>query len=175
MEKKFCGSLSLIASVVLFSGCVQDGANGTTTSSTAFLAAGADHVSSSVASSTAASSALRPTTTSSTTTPSSSSTLRVSSGEVIVRIVNKSFVPQNITIAAGTVVTWVNDDSSEHQIISDLGYAGSKGGFTRQLNDLHSKRLYKGASYKYPFQRAGSYGYHCNLYPSLRGGVSVLG
>jgi plastocyanin len=89
--------------------------------------------------------------------------------------VNHSFVPGNLTVRVGTVVTWVNNDSAEHQVISDIGFAGQSGGFSRQLFDLKSKRMYKGAVYSYRFQRVGNFTYHCNVYPQLRGGVLVVG
>jgi len=65
----------------------------------------------------------------STSTTSTSTTLSVASGNVRVVIYNHSFVPENLTIRVDTIVTWVNNDSSEHQIISDLGYAGGSGVF----------------------------------------------
>jgi plastocyanin len=111
-----------------------------------------------------------PPTTSTTTTTS----LAVSLGRANVIIANRSFNPENITVRVGTIITWINNDSSEHQIISDVGYAGKSGGFSRQISDLKSSRMYKGSTYSYRFQRAGNFTYHCNIYPKLRGSVQVL-
>jgi plastocyanin len=113
-----------------------------------------------------------PSTTTSTSTTTTS--LAVSVGRADVIIADHSFNPENITIRVDTIITWVNNDSSEHQIISDMGYAGKSGGFSRQLSDLKSSRMYKGSTYSYRFQRVGNYTYHCNLYPDLRGSVQVL-
>jgi|WetSurMetagenome_2_1015567.scaffolds.fasta_scaffold126115_2 plastocyanin len=114
------------------------------------------------------------TTTIPTTTSTTTTTIAVSIGRANVLIADHSFNPQNITVSLGTIITWVNNDSSEHQIISDNGYAGKSGGFSRQLNDLKSSRMYKGSTYSYRFQRAGNYTYHCNIYPALKGSVQVL-
>lgn len=108
----------------------------------------------------------------STTTTTS---LVVLSDKALVVIMNHSFNPENITVRAGTIVTWLNNDSSEHQVISDIGFAGKTGGFSRQLFDLKSQRMYNGSIYSYRFQRVGNYTYHCNIYPKLRGGVRVVG
>jgi plastocyanin len=173
-SNRFYGVL-LFMSVMLCSCCVQNGARENTTTSSSSLVVETEPVTTSSTTQSTTRTTNRPTTTSSTTTSSTSSTVPIELGQVTVVIANKSFVPQNITVALGTVVTWVNNDPSEHQVISDLDFAGSKGGFTRQLNDLNSKRLYKGAIYKYRFQRAGMFGYHCNLYPAIRGSVTVIG
>ena len=117
---------------------------------------------------------MKATTTIPTTTSTTTTTIAVSMGRANVIIADHSFNPENITIRVGTIVTWVNNDSSEHQIISDNGYAGKSGGFSRQLFDLISSRMYKGSTYSYRFQREGNYTYHCNIYPALKGGVLVL-
>ncbi|MFZ2454911.1 MAG: plastocyanin/azurin family copper-binding protein [Candidatus Altiarchaeia archaeon] len=108
------------------------------------------------------------------TTSTSTTSLPVSAGRANVIIANRSFNPENITIVVGTIITWVNNDSSEHQIISDMGYAGKSGGFSRQIADLKSSRMYKGSTYSYRFQRVGNYTYHCNIYPQLEGSIQVL-
>ena len=122
----------------------------------------------------ASTTSIKATTTIPQTTSTTTTLAVISVGRANVIIANRSFDPQNITIRVGTIITWVNNDSSEHQIISDMGYAGKSGGFSRQLNDLKSSRMYKGSTYSYRFQRADNYTYHCNIYPNLRGSVQVL-
>jgi plastocyanin len=122
-----------------------------------------------ITTSTKATTTLPPTTS---TTTSTSPVISVGRANVV--IANRSFNPENITVRAGTIITWVNNDSSEHQIISDVGFAGKSGGFSRQIFDLKSSRMYKGSSYSYRFQRVGNYTYHCNIYPNLRGSIQVL-
>lgn len=172
---KFLQVLFLFLSVALFSGCTHKGGGEETAASTTLFIEAEPASSSTTTSSTTTSTTTTTLETTSTSSTTSSTIPFVLSGNVTVLIINRSFVPQNITVAVGTVVTWINNDSSEHQIISDLDFAGSKGGFTRQLNELNSKRLYKGAVYRYRFQRTGTFGYHCNIYPAIRGSVTVVG
>ncbi len=163
--------------LVLFSsGCVQQGAepqdNETIEEN---LSDTEPQTTSSTSTSTVATTTVKPTTTIQTTSTAPPTTLPVvASGRVTVLITNKSFIPQNLTIKVDTYVTWLNNDSSEHQIISDVGFAGKSGGFSRQISDLKSSRLFRGYSYIYRFRRVGNFTYHCNIYPNIRGSITVL-
>ena len=84
----------------------------------------------------------------------------VSPGVLTVTIQNFVFSPATITVPKGTTVTWVNQDSADHQIASDTQ------GFS-------SSSLPKGASYSFKFDTPGIYPYHCSIHPSMKGTVTV--
>jgi plastocyanin len=82
-------------------------------------------------------------------------------GGSTVTIQNFAFSPAEITVPKGTTVTWVNEDSVNHQIADDTGTV-----FT-------SESLPKGATYSFTFDMPGSYPYHCSIHPSMKGTVVV--
>jgi plastocyanin len=173
--KKILAGL-LLSSLLFCAGCVQEGSNGsendTIIEDVIITEASTSSVAVSSTTTPATTTTLPPATT--TTAETTTTTSAIAEKKTTVLIKDRSFIPENITIRAGTIVTWLNNDSSEHQIISDIGFAGKSGGFTRQLYDLKSPRMFKGSTYSYRFQRAGNYTYHCNIYPNLRGSVQVL-
>jgi plastocyanin len=78
-----------------------------------------------------------------------------------VSISNYEFTPASITVKAGTKVTWTNQDSVEHTVTGD----GSDG--------PQSGSLAKGDSYSFTFDKAGTYAYHCQMHPYMKGTVTV--
>lgn len=74
-----------------------------------------------------------------------------------------AFSPAALTIKTGTTVTWVNDDSAPHTVVSD---DGAPAPFT-------SPQLATGASFPQRFAQAGTYAYHCSIHPSMKGTVVV--
>ena len=90
---------------------------------------------------------------------------QLTSSEVSVHIRNSSFVPANITIKKGTRVTWVNDDTTQHNVVADDSVTG---GLPTQNN-----LLAKGASYSFTFNTAGTFDYHCMPHPFMTGTVTV--
>jgi plastocyanin len=97
---------------------------------------------------------------SSTTVPTTTQ-LGLPGGASTVTIQNFAFTPASITVPKGTTVTWVNEDSANHLIVSD-----TQGTFT-------SNSLPKGAKYSFKFDTPGTYPYHCSLHPSMKGTVIV--
>ena len=71
-----------------------------------------------------------------------------------------SFQPASITIQTGASVTWRNDDSVSHQIVSNT-------------NAFGSSVLNAGGSYTHAFDQAGTYPYHCGIHPYMTGTVTV--
>ena len=170
-------ALLWVVCVLVSSGCVQSG-GGPQVTIEENVSVTEEQTSTTTSSTTTSSSAAPTTTKAATTIPATSAptstTIAASSGRVQILIANRSFIPQNLTIRADTIVTWVNNDSSEHQIISDVGFAGKSGGFSRQISDLKSSRLFRGSTYSYRFRRVGNFTYHCNIYPGIRGSIQVL-
>ncbi|MBI2600430.1 cupredoxin family copper-binding protein [Candidatus Daviesbacteria bacterium] len=83
----------------------------------------------------------------------------------VVNIQNSQFLPQQINIAAGETITWVNQDSIEHTTTSDDINAAESWG---------SGTLVPGQSFSKMFTKPGVYNYHCSVHPSMRGTVVVM-
>ncbi|MBI2411574.1 MAG: cupredoxin domain-containing protein [Candidatus Kerfeldbacteria bacterium] len=72
-----------------------------------------------------------------------------------------AFTPASLTIAAGSTVTWTNNDSSTHTVTSTDG------------GDLNSGNLAQGDTYEFTFDTPGTYTYRCNIHTSMTGTVIV--
>lgn len=78
-----------------------------------------------------------------------------------------AFSPSTLTIKTGTAVTWTNVDAAPHQIASDPHPAHT------DLPGLFSDSLSTGQNYSFTFTKSGTFGYHCNIHPSMKGTVIV--
>ena len=76
-----------------------------------------------------------------------------------VKIDNFSFGP-DLTIAAGTTVTWTNHDDVPHVVASDS-------------NIFKSKVLDTDDRYSYTFTKPGTYLYYCTVHPKMTAKVVV--
>lgn len=79
-------------------------------------------------------------------------------GGTTVSIVNFAFEPAQLTVSAGTTVSWTNQDGSSHLV---------------KFADVGSDRLSKGAVYSRTFTAPGIYPYDCSIHPSMTGTVVV--
>ena len=68
-------------------------------------------------------------------------------------------------MAAGTAVTWVNDDTAAHTVTS-----GSTEGITGLFD---SGLVIPEASFEYVFDEAGTYDYFCIVHPWMTGIITV--
>lgn len=84
-----------------------------------------------------------------------------------ITIQDLAFSPAIINIKKGTKVTWTNLDSVSHQIKSD-----PHPGHT-DLPRLSSDPLNYSQAYSYTFDKAGKFGYHCEIHPNMQGWVIV--
>ncbi len=82
------------------------------------------------------------------------------SAATTISIQNMTFNPNQITVKSGTNIQWVNNDNTQHQIISDNGA-------------FQSTVLNPGDSYNFYFAKSGIYGYHDALNPTVTGTVTV--
>ena len=64
-----------------------------------------------------------------------------------VRILGRDFSPRIITVAAGTTVTWTNEDPEVHTVTSD--------------DDLFDAELDLRESFSYTFNEPGTFIFHC--------------
>jgi plastocyanin len=76
-----------------------------------------------------------------------------------VHIDNFVFEPAELTVKAGTTVTWTNRDDIPHLIVS----AGK----------FRSKALDTNDKFSYTFTAAGDYKYFCSLHPHMTGMIKV--
>ena len=79
-----------------------------------------------------------------------------------VHIRDDRFVPATITVAAGTKVTFVNDDDDAHTVTADDGSWDSEG-------------LNQGERWVHAFPKAGKISYHCTVHPFMKATIVVKG
>jgi len=84
-----------------------------------------------------------------------------------ITIQNLAFTPATITVPRGTIVTWMNQDSVNHLIVSDAQGSVAQGAL------FTSSSLPKGAGYSFKFNNPGTFPYHCSIHPSMKGTVIV--
>ena len=82
------------------------------------------------------------------------------SQEVVVKIDNFSYLPHDITVAAGTTVIWVNNDDIPHTVVSTTDLFKSK------ALDTDDKLSFK-------FDKPGTYEYFCSIHPKMTAKVIV--
>ena len=81
-------------------------------------------------------------------------------GAAKVEIEDFKFEPAELTVPAGTRVTWTNEDVDAHTVVSDDGLFRSGG-------------LDTGDSFSYTFAKAGTYHFTCSVHPKMVGTVIV--
>ena len=79
---------------------------------------------------------------------------------VTVKIDNFTFAPPDLTVAAGTTVTWKNDDGEVHRVADDH-------------NAFSSAALDTDDSFSHTFATAGVYHYFCTIHPYMVGKIVV--
>ena len=77
-----------------------------------------------------------------------------------VRIVDFAFQPAALSVKAGTKVTWQNAGDASHTATSDNGA-------------FDTDRIDEGASASFTFTTAGSFPYHCDFHPNMKGTITV--
>lgn len=86
----------------------------------------------------------------------------------VVKVSSSGFMPQNITIKAGESVTWMNEDSEDHQVNSAPHPTHTT---YKPLNNVGLLKAGEKKSLSFP--EAGTYKYHDHLNPSLTGSVTI--
>jgi len=86
---------------------------------------------------------------------------------VTVTIKNTKFTPQNIKVKKGTTVTWVNEDTVQHNVIAFD--PDDQSGLPAQ-NQLFGN----GERYSYTFEIIGTFQYKCSPHPFMTGSVEVV-
>ena len=83
-----------------------------------------------------------------------------SAGAATVHIKNFMFVPATLTVAPGTVVTFINDDQEPHTVTATDKSFDSEGLDTNQ-------------KYTHAFAKAGTYQIFCEVHPYMHGTIVV--
>jgi plastocyanin len=82
-------------------------------------------------------------------------------GGIEVKIDNFSFGPMTMTVAAGTTVTWTNNEDVPHTVVSD------------DKTTFKSRALDTGEKFSYTFTKPGKYAYFCSVHPKMTAEVVV--
>jgi plastocyanin len=77
-----------------------------------------------------------------------------------VTIKDYAFTPPTLTVPAGTIVTWTNDDAVPHTA-------------TAQDGSFDSGNLNPGQSYSFTFPTPGTYPYVCQYHAGMQGTIVV--
>ena len=80
-----------------------------------------------------------------------------------VTIQDYAYGPATIEVAAGTKVTWTNNDSIEHTVTTEDGAPAS----------FDSGEFGQGESFSFTFDEPGEYNYFCTPHPYMKGIVVV--
>jgi amicyanin len=84
----------------------------------------------------------------------------VRAAETEVNIDQFTFLPQRITVKAGTTVTWSNEDDVPHTVASSSKV-------------FKSKALDTADKFSFTFTTPGTYDYFCSVHPHMTGAVVV--
>lgn len=90
------------------------------------------------------------------------------SDNAVIIIDEMKAVPDIVTIKKGGRVTWINNDSVGHIIASDPHPIHS------DLPELVSYVIEPQGIYTFTFNKAGEFGYHSHLHPTMLGKVIVV-
>jgi plastocyanin len=80
--------------------------------------------------------------------------------EVEISIENFHYMPETLTVKAGTAVTWINRDEEPHNVVS--------------LDRVfRSKAIDGGEKFTASFDKPGTYKYICAVHPQMHGQIVV--
>jgi plastocyanin len=80
------------------------------------------------------------------------------SSQVIIK--NFMFSPMNLTVKAGTTVTWKNLDGEPHVVVNDAGM-------------FRSAALDQNDTYQFKFDKPGVYKVFCSIHPYMKATIAV--
>jgi plastocyanin len=96
-----------------------------------------------------------------TSTASTSTASTSTASQNPIAIQNYAFSPSTLTIRKGANVTWKNDDSVQHMVVSDSPA-------------FSSPLLNTGDTYTFQFNSTGTYSYHCSIHTYMKGTITVV-
>jgi plastocyanin len=77
------------------------------------------------------------------------------------------FDPRELTIEKGTIVKWINNDTTIHTVTSGKPSSNTVG------TAFDSSYLNEGEPYLHKFNKKGTYDYYCTMYPFMKGKIIV--
>jgi plastocyanin len=81
--------------------------------------------------------------------------------DTAVNIKDFTFGPKSMTVKAGTVITWTNQDDIPHTVVSTT-------------QKFRSSALDTGDKFTFTLSTPGTYNYFCSLHPQMTGTVVVV-
>ncbi|HEY0224233.1 MAG TPA: cupredoxin family copper-binding protein [Pseudolabrys sp.] len=84
----------------------------------------------------------------------------VYAADMEVKIDNFTFSPPQITVKAGTTITWVNHDDIPHTVVS-------------KTLAFKSKAMDTDDKFSFTFATPGTFPYFCSLHPHMTGSIVV--
>jgi nitrite reductase (NO-forming) len=85
-------------------------------------------------------------------------------------LTDTAFSPNPVEVGVGSTVTWTNDDTQPHTVVSGAN-AQPSGEFDSSPN--FNPLIAPGATFEHTFTTAGEFPYYCALHPNMVGTVSV--
>lgn len=79
-----------------------------------------------------------------------------------VEILKYQYIPQEITIKAGTTVRWTNNETRQYHSV-----------WFEQAGDPEAPYFFPGETFERTFDKPGVYPYHCGPHPEMTGTVTV--
>ncbi len=101
---------------------------------------------------------------SSTSSGSASASKQQAAETDTVSIANYAYGPPKIKVKKGTKVTWTNKDTVGHTVTSD----------DDSKEVINSPLLEKDQFFSYTFNQTGTFNYHCQPHPYMKGSVEVV-
>lgn len=80
-----------------------------------------------------------------------------------VAILNFAFTPKTLTVSPGTTVTWTNNDSTPHNVISTASLSLN----STTMSTFASGTLSQGQTFSFAFTKKGIYFYECSIHKAL--------
>jgi plastocyanin len=93
--------------------------------------------------------------------PASTSSAAGGGGAVTIKMQNIQFDPKSTTVKVGQKVTWVNDDSVDHNVTANSGAS------------FKSSNFGKGGSFSFTPTKAGTIKYVCTIHPGMDATLTV--
>lgn len=85
----------------------------------------------------------------------------VAEGDVRVAMKGFEFVPEHVTVERGQTITWVNEDTAQHDAVATEG------------DGPDSELFNQGESYSWTAEKAGEIPYVCTVHPGMDGTITV--
>jgi plastocyanin len=96
-------------------------------------------------------------------TPAATPAASAAAASSSVSIQNFAFTPKTLTVSPGTTVTWTNNDSAPHNVISTVSISVN----SATTSTFASSTLSQGQTFSFTFAKKGVYFYECSIHKSL--------